>query len=67
MGRRELGTLVGHVGMLAFIPRDSAFGAQDGGLRAARVKGGPARGSFAVWSSPASGEGGETDTIYILD
>ncbi len=32
--------------MRAFIPRDSVFGARDSGLRASRVRGGPARGSF---------------------
>jgi hypothetical protein len=50
--------------MRAFIPRDSAFGARDGGLRAARVRGGPARGSFAVWSRSASSEGGEEDALF---
>jgi hypothetical protein len=52
--------------MRAFIPRDSAFGAQDGGLRAARVRGGPARGSFAVWSRSASREGGEEDALFMF-
>ena len=50
--------------MRTFIPRDSVFGARDGGLRAARVRGGPARGSFAVWSRSASGEGGEEDALF---
>jgi hypothetical protein len=50
--------------MRAFIPRDSVFGARDGGLRAARVRGGPARGSFAVWSRSASGEGGEEEALF---
>lgn len=37
------------------IPRDSAPGASDGDLRVARVMGGPARGSFEVWSRTGSG------------
>ena len=52
--------------MRVFIPHDSAFGAWDGGLRAARVRGGPARGSFAVWSRSASGEGGEEDALFMF-
>ena len=50
--------------MRAFIPRDSVFGARDGGLRAARVRGGPARGSFAIWSRSASREEGEEDALF---
>jgi F-box-like len=55
--------------MRAFIPRDSVFGAGDGGLRAARVRGGPARGSFTVWSrsASASGEGvREEDALFVF-
>jgi hypothetical protein len=53
--------------MRAFIPRDSVFGARDGGLRAARVRGGPARGSFAIWSRSASREGGgEEDALFVF-
>jgi hypothetical protein len=52
--------------MRAFIPRDSVSGARDGGLRAARVRGGPARGSFAVWSRSASGGGGEEDALFMF-
>lgn len=37
------------------IPRDSAPGADDGDLRVAQVMGGPARGSFEVWSRTGSG------------
>jgi hypothetical protein len=37
------------------IPRDSAPGAGDGDLRVAHVKGGPACGSFEVWSRTGSG------------
>ena len=56
--------------MRAFIPRDSGSGARDGGLRAARVRGGPARGSFCVWSrSAASGEDEnekEEDALFLF-
>ena len=52
--------------MRAFVPGDSAFGARDGGLRAARVRGSPARGSFAVWSRSASREGGEEDALFMF-
>ena len=52
--------------MRAFIPRDSVLGAGDGGLRAARVRGGPARGSFAVWSRSTSSEGGEDDALFMF-
>jgi len=52
--------------MRAFIPRDSVFGAGDGGLRAARVSGGPARGSFTVWSRSASREGEEEDALFMF-
>lgn len=54
--------------MRAFIPRDSVSGAQDGGLRAARVRGGPARGSFCVWSrSAAFGEDEkEEDALFLF-
>jgi hypothetical protein len=41
MDRHKLETLVRHVGMLAFISHDSVFEVQDGGLHAARMKGGP--------------------------
>jgi hypothetical protein len=37
------------------IPRDSTPGAGDGDLRVAHVRGGPARGSFEVWSRTGSG------------
>ena len=37
------------------IPRDSEPGAGDGDLRVASVKGGPAHGSFEVWSRTGSG------------
>lgn len=47
--------------MRAFIPRDSAPRARDGGLRAARVRGGPARGSFSAWSRSALGSGEEEE------
>ena len=36
--------------VLDFVPRDSAPGADDDGLRAAQVTGGPECGSFEVWS-----------------
>ena len=39
--------------MRAFVPRDSAPGADDGDLRVARVAGGAARGSFSAWSRSA--------------
>jgi hypothetical protein len=53
--------------MRAFIPRDSVFGARDSGLRALRVRGGPAQGSFTVWSRPASGEEGkEEDALFLF-
>jgi hypothetical protein len=51
--------------MHAFILRDSVFGARDGGLRAARVRGSPARGSFAIWSRSAS-RGGEEDALFMF-
>jgi hypothetical protein len=51
--------------MRAFIPRDSMLGG-DGGLRAARVRGGPARGSFVVWSRSGSREGGEEDALFMF-
>jgi hypothetical protein len=44
VGRGKLGALVGMLNaMRAFISRDFVFGARDGGLRVARVRGGPAR------------------------
>ncbi|KAH9023098.1 hypothetical protein EDB85DRAFT_1992713 [Lactarius pseudohatsudake] len=43
------------------IPRDSAPGSDDGDLRVVRVIGGPARGSFEVWSRTGS-EGANTST-----
>lgn len=49
--------------MRAFIPRDSVFGAGDGGLRAARVRGGPARGLFMFridWKGSPVDPRGET-------
>ncbi len=56
--------------MRAFIPRDSVFGARDGGLCAARVMGGPARGSFSVWSRSAAASGwggeGEVDALFLF-
>jgi hypothetical protein len=56
--------------MRAFIPRDSVFGARDGGLRVARVRGGPARGSFCAWSRSASISGEEEvkeeDALFLF-
>ena len=40
------------------IPRDSAPDADDGDLRVAQVTGGPARGSFELWSRTSSGRAG---------
>lgn len=39
---------------VVIIPRDSALDSDDGDLRVARVMGGPARGSFEVWSRTGS-------------
>jgi hypothetical protein len=39
--------------MRAFVPRDSTPGADDGGLRVARVAGGAPRGSFSAWTRSA--------------
>ena len=44
------------------IPRDSAPGAGDGDLRVAHVMGGPARGSFEVWSRTGSERAGTSTT-----
>lgn len=41
--------------MRAFVPRDSAPGADDGDLRVVRVAGGAARGSFGAWTRSATG------------
>jgi hypothetical protein len=57
------------ISMRPFIPRDSVIGARDGGLRAARVRGGPAQGSFCAWSrsASASGEAGkEEDALFLF-
>jgi len=40
--------------MTGLIPRDSAPGVDDGGLRIARLMGGRKRGSFEVWSRTGS-------------
>jgi F-box-like len=40
--------------MRAFVPRDSAPGADDGDLRVVRVAGGAARGSFSAWTRSAT-------------
>ena len=56
------------ISMRPFIPRDSVVGAQDGGLRVARVRGDPAQGSFCVWSrsASASGEAGKKEDALFL-
>ena len=53
--------------MFALIPHDSAPGADDGGLRAAQVTGGPERGSFEVWSRSArSACTGCSDALFLF-
>jgi hypothetical protein len=53
------------------IPRDSAPDAGDGDLRVARVMGGPARGSFEVWSRTGSERAGTSaaareDALFLF-
>ncbi|KAH9959832.1 hypothetical protein BC827DRAFT_1377010 [Russula dissimulans] len=55
--------------MRALVPRDSVPGADDGGLRAARVEGGPARGSFSAWTRSASAHAsptGREDALFLF-
>ena len=57
--------------MQALIPRDSASGVDDGGLRVARVTGGWKRGSFEVWSRTgsecASTVAHENDALFLFN
>jgi hypothetical protein len=52
--------------MRAFVPRDSAPAADDGDLRAVRVAGGAARGSFGAWTRSAAGSWEERDDALFL-
>ena len=50
------------------VPHDSAPGMDDGGLRAAQVTGGPARGSFEVWSRTDADTGvfAREDALFLF-
>jgi hypothetical protein len=54
--------------MRALVPRDSVPGADDGGLRAARLVGGPARGAFSAWTRSASAAAPERedDALFLF-
>ena len=52
---------------LDLVPRDSALGTDDGGLRAAQVTGGPERGSFEVWSrTTRTARAARSDALFLF-
>ncbi|KAI0265968.1 hypothetical protein BC834DRAFT_877175 [Gloeopeniophorella convolvens] len=56
--------------MHGFVPRESAPGADDGGLQVVRVAGGPARGSFCAWTRSAVAPATSTsqdDALFQVD